>query len=209
MVQLLLNTQQNACGWADNLNQNKEACMDIKNIESQLAELKSQVDSLKQDVAEDKVTIAVFSGELDKLMSAFTIAIGAVAMGMEVVMYFTFWAIPVLRSQKKVTADKERIEKILGANLPRGVGDVKLSKMNPGGIDTSGLKLLMEKKNILSLEQMLSMAAEMGVRIYVSDKSTELLGFRREEFIDYPGLEYAGVATFLHEAQSSRVQLFI
>ena len=183
--------------------------MDIQNIESQLAELKSQVDSLRQDVAEDKVTIAVFSGELDKLMSAFTIAIGAVAMGMEVVMYFTFWAIPALRDRNKALENKERTEKILGANLPLGAGELKLAEPNPGGIDTTAFKALMEKNNIPSLEQMMFMAAELGVRIYLSDKSTEWLGFRRDEFIDYPGLDFAGVATFLHEAKNSRVQLII
>jgi peroxiredoxin family protein len=37
----------------------------------------------------------------------------------------------------------------------------------------------------------------------------DLMGLKREEMIDYPGLAYAGVAKFLEEAMHSRVQLFI
>jgi len=37
----------------------------------------------------------------------------------------------------------------------------------------------------------------------------DLMGFKHEEMIDYQGLSFAGVATFLEEAQDSKVQLFI
>jgi len=183
--------------------------VDIQALESQIAELKAEVEALKKRIAADKLTIAVFSGELDKVYTAFVIAAGAAAMGMEVVMYFTLWAIPALRDENKTAADQEGAGKILGADLPRGAGELKLSENSPGGIDTAAFKAMMEKNNVPSLEQMISMAAELGIRIYLSDKSTQWLGFRRDEFIDYPGLDFAGVATFLHEAGNSKVQLVI
>jgi peroxiredoxin family protein len=37
----------------------------------------------------------------------------------------------------------------------------------------------------------------------------DLMGFSREEFVDYKHMGFAGVATFLAEAQNSKVQLFI
>jgi peroxiredoxin family protein len=37
----------------------------------------------------------------------------------------------------------------------------------------------------------------------------DLMGFKREEMIDYQHLEFGGVAKFLEEAGSSKVQLFI
>ncbi|MGB9826079.1 MAG: DsrE/DsrF/DrsH-like family protein, partial [Desulfofundulus sp.] len=46
---------------------------------------------------EDKKTIIVFSGDLDKAMAAFIIANGAAAMGNEVTMFFTFWGLNILR----------------------------------------------------------------------------------------------------------------
>ena len=54
-----------------------------------------------------------------------------------------------------------------------------------------------------------TLAEELEVKIYVCEMSMDLMGFKREEMIDYQGLSFAGVATFLEEAQNSKVQLFI
>jgi peroxiredoxin family protein len=127
-------------------------------------------------------------------------------MGMEVVMYFTFWSIPALLDKNKAP---DGTGKILGANLAKSADEMELAQSAPGGIDTAALKAVMAKINMPSLAEMISLAEELGVRIYVSDKSTELLGFERDAFIDYEGLSFAGVATFLAEARKSKIQLFI
>ena len=183
--------------------------MDIQNLETQFEELKSQVDALSSKAVENKLSMVVFSGELDKVLAALVIATGAVAMGMEVVMFFTFWGTPVLRDKKKKAGGKDVMGKMFGAMLPTGTGDVKLSNMNMGGMGTAMMKSLMKKKNVASLEEMLEMAEELGVRIYVCEMSMDLMGFKREEFIDYKGMGFAGVATFLQEAANSKVQLFV
>jgi len=38
-----------------------------------------------------KLAMVVFSGDMDKLFAAFTIATGAAASNMDVTMFFTFW----------------------------------------------------------------------------------------------------------------------
>jgi len=53
------------------------------------------------------------------------------------------------------------------------------------------------------------MAGELGVKIYVCEMSMGLMGFKREEMIDYPGIEFCGVAKFLEEAANSKIQLFM
>jgi len=183
--------------------------MDIQNLETQFEELKSQVDALSNKTVDNKLSMVVFSGELDKVLAAFVIATGAVAMGMEVVMFFTFWGTPVLRDKKKKAGGKDVMGKMFGAMLPTGTGDVKLSNMNMGGMGTAMMKSLMKKKNVASLEEMLDLAEELGVRIYVCEMSMDLMGFKREEFIDYKDMGFAGVATFLQEAANSKVQLFV
>jgi peroxiredoxin family protein len=183
--------------------------MDMQNFEVQLDELKSQVEALNKKTAENKLSMIVFSGDLDKVLAAFVIATGAVAMGMEVVMFFTFWGTPVLRDKNKNVGGKDMMGKMFGAMLPTGTGDVKLSNMNMGGMGTAMMKSLMKKKNVASLEEMLDLAEELGVRIYVCEMSMDLMGFKREEFIDYKDMGFAGVATFLQEAANSKVQLFV
>ena len=78
----------------------RRGTMTVDDLERQLADLKRQVENIKPG-GDDRVSIIVFSGDLDKVLAAFVIATGAVAMGMEAVMFFTFWGTPVLR----LTAD--------------------------------------------------------------------------------------------------------
>jgi peroxiredoxin family protein len=186
----------------------KKGGMAVDDLAKQVADLKGQIENIKPG-AEDRVSLIVFSGDLDKVLAAFIIATGAVAMGMEAVMFFTFWGTPVLRDPKKKAGGKDFMGKMFGFMLPKGRNAIKLSKMNMAGMGTSMMKSLMKKKNVASLDQMVEMAAELGVKIYICEMSMSLMGFKQGEFIDYPNLEYVGVATFLEQAKNSKIQLFI
>lgn len=177
-------------------------------IQKTLSDLQSQMEQLR-DSTRNKLSMVVFSGDLDKLLASFIIATGAVAMGMEVVMFFTFWATPALRDKKKKGKGKDLFGKMFGFMLPKGPSKVKLSKMNMGGMGTGMMKYLMKKKNVQSLDEMISLAAELGVKIYICEMSMDLMGFKPEEMIDYPNIQFVGVAKFLEEAGSSKIQLFI
>ncbi len=181
----------------------------LKELETQFAEIKTQLEALQKKTQEDKLSMIVFSGDLDKALASLIIATGSVAMGLEVVMFFTFWGTTLLRDKGKKVGGKDMMGKMFGAMLPTGTGDLKLSKLNMGGMGTVMMKSLMKKKNVASMEEMLELAGEMGVKIYICEMSMDLMGFKKEEMIDYPGLDYAGVATFLDEAIDSKMQLFI
>ena len=71
------------------------------------------------------------------------------------------------------------------------------------------MKSLMKKKNVASLEEMLVTAGELGVEINVCEMSMDLMGMQKEELIDYPHFNICGVATFLVDAEESKIQLFI
>ena len=107
--------------------------------------LKRKVENIKPG-AEERVSIIVFSGDLDKVLAAFIIATGAVAMGMEAVMFFTFWGTPVLRDPVKKVGKKDLMGKMFGFMLPKGRNAIKLSKMNMAGMGTSMMKSLMKRR---------------------------------------------------------------
>ncbi len=158
---------------------------------------------------ENKISMVVFSGDLDKLLASLIISTGSVAMGMKARLFFTFWGTAALRDPRKTTTGKNLMSKMFGFMLPKGATKVTLSKMNMGGMGSAMMKMLMKKKKVASLEEMLTLAGQLGVEICICEMSMDLMGFKREEMIDYPNMKVCGVAAFLAEAQTSRVQLFI
>ncbi len=187
----------------------QEGALSLEHLSEQIEEIKGQLQAIASGGQEDKLSLIVFSGDLDKVLASFVIATGATAMGLDVVMFFTFWGTPVLRDKGKSAGGKDVMGKMFGTMLPKGAGGVKLSKMNMGGMGTSMMRSLMKKKNVASLDELMELAAEFGVRIFVCEMSMDLMGFKREEMIDYPGMTYCGVAKFLEEAVESKIQLFI
>ncbi len=161
----------------------------------------------KEQTGVDGKTIIVFSGDLDKVLAAFIIANGAASMGRPVTMFFTFWGLNVLRRHNKVKVDKSFIESMFGAMMPRGTEKLKLSKMNMMGMGTSMMRGIMKKKNVSSLEELIKKAQENGVKIVACTMSMDVMGIRKEELLE--DIDYAGVGTYLADAEESNVNLFI
>lgn len=157
--------------------------------------------------APDKKTIIVFSGDLDKAIAAFTIATGARAMGSEVTMFFTFWGLNILRRPEKVRVRKGFIERMFEIMMPRGPEKLSLSRMNFMGLGPVLMKYVMRKKNVQSLSELIQTARDLGVKMVACTMSMNVMGLTEEELI--PGLEFAGVATYLAEASEAGVNLFI
>ena len=149
----------------------------------------------------------VFSGDLDKTIAAFIMANGAAAMGREVTMFFTFWGLNALRKANAVKPKKSLIEKMFGMMMPEGSSKLKLSKMNMGGMGTAMMKKVMKDKNVDSLETLMKSAMDNGVKLVACTMSMDVMGIRKEELID--GVELAGVASYLGDAEMSDMNLFI
>ncbi len=91
--------------------------------------------------------------------------------------------------------------------MPRGSRKLKLSKMNMGGMGTKMMKRVMREKNVETLENLMKQAMENGVKLVACTMSMDVMGIRKEEIID--GVEFAGVASYLGDAENSDVNLFI
>lgn len=159
-----------------------------------------------QSVNEGK-TLIVFSGDMDKVLASFVIANGAAAMGRPVTMFFTFWGLNVLRRSEKQNIKKPFIDTMFGKMMPQGVNKLKLSKMNMGGMGTAMMKKVMNDKNIDSLQDLVKKAQENGVKMIACTMSMDVMGITENEIID--GVEFAGVGTYLGDAEESNVNLFI
>jgi peroxiredoxin family protein len=186
--------------------QHQEEMMAL-DVEKEIAAIKAQLE--ERPGAKKKLSMIVFSGDLDKHLASMIIATGAAAMGMEVVLFYTFWGTAALRDPKKKAKGKNLISKMFGVMLPRGRNKLTLSQMHMLGAGTAMIKSLMKQKNVASLDQLFEAAGAMGVKIYICQMSMDLMGMKMEEMIDYPGIEVVGVATFLDHAKESAIQLFL
>ncbi len=166
----------------------------------------AQLEAAPAQGIEDRLSMVVFSGELDKAIAAFIIATGAASMGLEVSMFFTFWGLGAVK-KRKVYAGKNLLEQGFTALLPGGTQQLGLSQMNFFGAGAQIIRKLMRDHDVASVEELFDLARELGVRMTVCDMSRELLGIHENELVD--GLETGGVASFMGDAARSKVTLFI
>lgn len=155
------------------------------------------------------LALIVFSGELDKLLAAFTIANGAAAMDMPVTMFFTFWGLNVLRREGPVhlASKKTTMEGMFGRMMPRGPKDLQISKLKMGGLGTRLIKREMAKKHVADLPHLIASAREQGVRFVACTMSMNLMGIKKEELVD--GLTFGNVGSFVETADRSTISLFV
>jgi peroxiredoxin family protein len=175
-------------------------------LEEKLRELEKRLTYLEGQAAEDRVALVVFSGDLDRVLAAFIIATGAAAMGQQVSMFFTFWGLSVLKKDTQLSG-KTLFQKMMTLMSPGSSRSLPVSRMNYFGAGSKMLRAMMKAKNVNSLEELISLAKELGVKMVACEMSRDLMGIEESELIG--GLECGGVATFLADSLQARTSLFI
>jgi len=175
-------------------------------LEEKVCDLEKRLRHVEDRAPEERVSLIVFSGDLDRVLAAFIIATGAAAMGQQVSMFFTFWGLSVLKKGSRLSG-KTLFQKMMALMSPASSKSLPVSKMNYFGVGARMLRSMMKAKNVNSLEEMISLARELGVRMVACEMSRDLMGIKESELV--PGLECGGVASFLADSLKSRTSLFI
>lgn len=136
-----------------------------------------------------KATIIVHSGDMDKLYSALIIGNGALAMGMEISLYFTFWGLMALKK----------------GGLEKG----PLSRMNFLGLGKWMVMNRMKKANVRSLEGLFQDFKELGGKVIACDMTMGIMGIAKEDLREDLITDYGAVGTYVKEAKESDITLFI
>jgi len=163
---------------------------------------------IRETAMAEKITLIMFSGEMDKALAAFNLAIGAASMGMEVSIFFTFWGLNIIKRNEGSIHSKGIMRKMLNFMNRGGSKRSPLSKFHMLGLGTWMMKRLMKDVNFPQLEELMTMAKEMGVKFIACTTSMGLMGISKEALISEVD-SYAGVATYLAEAREGKVNLFI
>ena len=153
-----------------------------------------------------KLSMVVISGDMDKLFAAFSIAAGAAASNMEVVMFFTFWGLRALK--KKARTGRSLFGRLLGWMYGGDIERATPSKMSYGGIGRWMFKKMMKARRVPSLSELRQTALDLGVRMYGCQMSMAVMEIPKDKLIDQVAA-CVGVAYFIEQAQQSDVSLFI
>ena len=156
----------------------------------------------------EKMTLIVFSGDMDKAIAAFNLAIGAASIGMEVSMFFTFWGLNVLKKNEGAIKSKGLMRKMLNFMNRGGTKRLGLSKFHMFGMGKWMMGKLMKNVKSPSVQELMTMAHQSGVKFIACTTTIGMMGLGKEAFI--PEVDsYAGVATYLGDAKDGRINLFI
>jgi peroxiredoxin family protein len=151
-------------------------------------------------------TLVVMSGDQDKMIAAFNIALGAAAMGKETNMFFTFWGIKAL--QRGNFTGKGLFGRMISILNRGGINRIGPSRFNMFGLGRWMFKVMMKNKNVPSLEELRQTALDLGVKLWPCQMSMEIMEIKAEDLIE--GVQNScGVAAMLEMSDRSKQTLFI
>lgn len=159
----------------------------------------------------NQCTILILRSDFESLMAALLTATTSAAQGMDVVIFFSFWGVNLLRGDRvRKTSEKQRVsimQKMMKWMMPKGPRRQKLSKMNMGGVGKGMMELLMRKNNVMSMEALLATAVEQNVKFVVCTMSMGIMGIQKRDLMELPNLDYAGVTLFVEQSRQSAMSL--
>lgn len=149
-----------------------------------------------------KMAIIASKGSMDMAYPPLILATTAAAMDMEVTIFFTFYGLEIV---KKRNAEKLQVSPVgnPSMHMPNMIGTL------PGmtAIATKMMKSMFKKHGVATIEQLLEIAKESGIKLIACQMTMDVLGIKQEDIID--GVEFGGAATFMDIAADSQISLFI
>lgn len=156
----------------------------------------------------EKMVLIAASGDLDKAWPVLILATTGAAYGMDVTVFFTFWGLGILKKpDAKVSGDDWR-QRMLGMFNKGAPENLQLSKLNFGGMGAKMMKDLADKHKVASVQELLDLAQDMGVKLWPCQMTMDLMGLSDDDLID--GLDDpAGAGSAISLMKQAQISLFI
>jgi peroxiredoxin family protein len=145
------------------------------------------------DASPDKLSIVVFSGDLDKVHYALVLASGAAAVGKAVTLFFTMEASRALMRPAPDGRPAWRALPVAGG----------------GWTDAGAMDDAFAVRGVATFEELLAACPELGVRFLVCEMGLKAMDLSRADLRDDIPVEDGGVVTFLTDASATGAMLFI
>ncbi len=152
----------------------------------------------------NRMAIIAAQGTLDTAYPPLILASTAVAMEMEVAIFFTFYGLYILHKKRGAGL---QVPPLANPGAPMPVPNIIGVLPGMTAVATAMMKSWMGKVKVPSAPELLDMCVESGVRIIACQMTMDVMGIKKEDLID--DIEVGGAATFLGYAAESSISLFM
>ena len=164
-----------------------------------------------------RMALIASKGTLDWAYPPFILASTAVAMEMEVAVFFTFYGLTLLKKKIKASVSPAG-NPAMPMKMPFGPeGFQNLSWPIPNIVSgnvpgfetvaTSLMKKTFKNKGVATVEELRDICLESGGKLIGCQMTMDVFGFKKDDFIE--GVDIGGAATFLEFAVDADIQLFV
>lgn len=156
---------------------------------------------------ENRASLCVMHNSFEALYVAMMMANSSASQGVKVDIFFCFWGVALLRAEKPKPKKKRAnaltrfFQRVIQLLTPKGPRRQKLSQLHFGGVGDQMLGYIMKQNQAQTLEELLQSAVEQKVRFLVCATSLGLLGLSKEDLMELPNLEIAGMTAFTEAAR--------
>lgn len=153
----------------------------------------------------ERIAIIVSKGTLDMAYPPLIIASTAVAMEMEVGIFFTFYGLNIVNKKKYGNLKVAPLgNPAMPVSVPNIVG------MLPGmtAMATKMMNGMIQKSNLPSIPEMISICAESGVKLWPCQMTLDMMNIDPDDVID-EAEKSCGAGAFLDYAVDAKMTLFI
>jgi len=152
-----------------------------------------------------KLAIIATKGTLDWAYPPLILATTAKTLGWEAGIFFTFYGLAILKKDRKL-----QVGTVGNPAMPMPITMPQLLTVMPGmtPMASSMMKRQFKDHGVASIDELLDLAVEMGVKMQPCGMTMDVFGFSESEFID--GIEpVCGATSFLAWAADADVSLFV
>ena len=151
-----------------------------------------------------RIALVASKGTLDQAYPPMILATTAASLGWEAGIYFTFYGLDILHS--------DRFERLKVASLANPAGPIKVPNLLgaiPGATAaaTKVMKRWMADARMPEIPEFIEMAQGLGVRFFACATTMGVMGVEESDLIE--GCDIAGAAAFLDFAADADISMFV
>ncbi|MBI4689106.1 MAG: DsrE/DsrF/DrsH-like family protein [Nitrospirae bacterium] len=153
-----------------------------------------------------RMAIIASKGTLDMAYPPLILASTAIAMDVDVTIFFTLYGVDIVNKKKYHSL---KVAPIANPAMPSPIPFPNILGILPGmtPMATMMMKGMIKKINWPSIPELLNVCIEGGVRMIACTPTLEMTGLKKEDLVE--GVEVAGAAEFLDFALDANISLFV